>query len=189
MIEKLRMRVGSRIRRIYGWRGPFASEAVRRRRLTATYLSSCGAIPHRDERGSDAGGAHQAMLPTAGGCAGAAQKLQPGSLATTSVLEPQPRAGAPTSGMRPASISGGESPRSSRGTHPNSVHSREKAASRSSAGGKHPPGVSAVLGIAVVASVNVARRLSRRDLVPDSNRGDNQDLQVAIPSGCAGAPR
>src|SRR5207247_9013466 len=94
MIEKLRMRVGSRIRRIYGWRGPFASEAVRRRRLTATYLSSCGAIPHRDERGSDAGGAHQAMLPTAGGCAGAAQKLQPGSLATTSVLEPQPRAGA-----------------------------------------------------------------------------------------------
>jgi len=47
-----------------------------------------------------------------------------------------------------------------------------------------------VLGIAVVASVNVARRrLSRRDLVPDPNRGDNQGLQVAIPSGCAGAPR
>src|SRR5207245_10939908 len=37
MIEKLRMRVGSRSGRIYGSRAPFASEAVWRRRLTKAH--------------------------------------------------------------------------------------------------------------------------------------------------------
>src|SRR5438477_8738136 len=58
MIEKLRMRVGSRIGRIYGSRAPFASEAVRRRRLT-TARAGC------DHRARDAtcrkrGGRHGA---------------------------------------------------------------------------------------------------------------------------------